>query len=342
MTKKRVASARDKADEWLRLQQFFQRLSGAMTGVGLPGEEGLGIGVFFVFISRLQPYPLRLRIREETPGTANFIVKKVSKLFAPGTMITVSPSTSQDWDRFAEAPNGKVAFFPELEAEIKTNRYRRFDIQQNRLVRIVAVAQDDDLDGDKRFVEEAIKDSDVIQGSFACVTPDRFPDYKKRTRWLTMKQPPQRDAVPAGEHSLDDDEVEIWHEVQALLEERARLPILFPDWMQLVVDEMCEKGEKHAVHVATLLQSWRTMTLLHSFGSRDALVLKPTFMDFAATIALTKKLFIEAKSFPSAKKVFQQISAPGQHEGLFHPVTGKLISFRHQYQTKFRNLLGLD
>src|ERR1700733_14554069 len=92
---------------------LFFHLRAALRAAGLPGEEPLGVGVFFVAASRFQPYPLRLQIEERTEGTANYIVEKVSKLMLPDSVIKIDPADDSNWELLAKSPNRKVVFIPQ-------------------------------------------------------------------------------------------------------------------------------------------------------------------------------------------------------------------------------------
>jgi hypothetical protein len=300
----------------LRSPNFFSLLREALRNTGLAGREvWMGVGVYFVATSRFQPFPFREQIQEMTEGTAPHIVRKTATLLPPGDLITIRPTSEKKWTQLAESPNGKLVFIPDLTLNTE-NGLARLEVTGDRIIRAMPVALD------KRI----LVDFKEIEGRFACVSGDR-PEWSARlSRWLTMRQAERQEVAPGVTAEFD---LEPWHEVQSLLRQRARLPIVLPEWEQLVVEEMSERGDRVMRHVSTLLQMWRTMCLIQSFQSPEndkATSLQATFEDLAVATLLGRKIFREACWFPSCKKLF--IRLPKQDETrVLHPLTGKAVVY---------------
>jgi hypothetical protein len=309
-----VATAKDEALKVLKSVDSFVHLRRALGDAGLPGEEGLGVGVFYVAESRFQPYPLRLQIEERTEGTANYIVEKVSQLLLPGSVIKIDPTQDSDWDRLAKSPNRKVVFIPEWGRKTANGGHAWLDVQQNKLIRAVGVKKEGRVSN--TFSE--------IEGNFACIAADRFPEWRARPRWLTMRQPERPSTVPKYKRSLSDGAIAMWQEIERVFRQRAELPLRFPEWQQILIEAMCERDEKAAVQIPTLLQCWRTMCVLRPYRStKEEEWLQPNFADFAATTMLCRPLFREGQWFPSPKAVIDKIGQVGIRDGAVSPLTGK-------------------
>jgi hypothetical protein len=300
----------------LRSPNFFSLLREALRNTGLAGREvWMGVGVYFIAVSRFQPYPFRNQIQETTEGTAPHIVRKAATLLPPGDLITIRPTSEKKWTQLAESPNGKLVFIPELTMDTE-NGLARLEVTGDRIIRAMPVALE------KRILD----DFQEIEGRFACVSGDRQEWSARPSRWLTMRQAKRQEVVPGVTAEFD---LEPWHEVQSLLRQRARLPILLPEWEQLVVEEICERSDKAMRHIPTLLQMWRTMCLIQSFQSPEndkATSLQATFEDLAVATLLARKIFREACWFPSCKKLFARL--PKQDETrVLHPLTGKAVVY---------------
>ena len=308
--------------ETLRPKTFFDFLRGTMRDLGLGGEEALGIGVYFVAVSSSQSYPLRLEIQEKTEGTAKYILQKVSNLLLPGSVITINADRDKDWAQFSAAHEQKIVFIPQWQQTREKGGYARLAIQQDRLIRAIGIEEE----------ERVTENCEGVEAAFACISRDRFPEWKRRSRRLTMRQQEGTHHSPTNQRTLRSDDIQMWHQVQRLLKDRSRLPILFPDWEQIAIEQMCEADERAAVYVPTFLQAWRTMCLIRSFQSgedQERRSMKADFLDLAAATLLSKALFREARWFPSPKNLFNRISEVGDQTGLLHPLTGKGVRYKH-------------
>jgi hypothetical protein len=311
-------SRRAAALDTLRSVNFFSHLREAFRSMGMAGWEGqAAVGVYFIAISSFQAYPLRVQIQERTEGTVAYILQKVEDVLLPGSVVTIWPDDDEKWSQFTEFPNEKLVIIPQLKITTKEG-VARFDVRGDQIIRVVPKKTEDRVVN--QFWEAA--------GRFACISSDR-PDWSlRRARWLTMTQPEREDVAPGDGAPVD---IDTWQEVARVLQERARLPVVLPQWAQLIVEQMCERDDRAMRCVPALEQMWRTMCLIQSFQSKEndkAKVLNATFEDLAAATLLAKKVFREGCWFPSCKKLFVAIPGLPERTAVIHPVTGKVCVYK--------------
>jgi hypothetical protein len=314
----------DSAMQQLRSTNFFLSLRGDMRRLGLAGlEELIGLGIYFIAVSRSQEYPLRGQIREQTEGTAAHMVRNEAKFLLPGDVVKVTPTGEKGWARFSAAPDRKLVFIPTWQTDAEPGAVR-LDVGGDQLARWTPVR------ADGRVVEQVIE----VPGRFACISVERPDPWVPKVRWLTMVQPDRQQV--AEETSIFPDpetDFEVWHEVDRLLQERARLPVVLPEWEQAVLELAFEKGGRALQHLPTLLQMWRTMSLIQSFQSEldsEASSIMATFENLASAMLLGRKAFKEASWFPSCQKIYDKLARPGERTSVINPVTGKAVQYQRR------------
>jgi hypothetical protein len=298
---------------------FFALLRGALTRTGLPGEEKFGVGVFFALMSRFRPNPLRLVIQESTEGSAKYLLRAVSKLLETGTVRDVF--SEGGWSQFAPYPARKVAYVPQWSDSSRQGT--RLEISGNRLTRTLQ------REHDHRIVETP----HTAEAPFVCVSPQHpvghFGEPESLQRWLTIKLPAPRSSVSNTTTPLDDGETSVWLELQRLVQERAHVPTLLPDWGDVVVEQACH-DERAARHLPAFLAGWKTMALLRSFRGDDDQgrdIIQAEFEDLAATSLLLRGVFREGHWFPSPAKVFGEVFPAGKESGVISPLSGKGVRY---------------
>ena len=319
------------AFDMLHSLDFFIDLRTAMRGVGLAGEEGFGVGVYFVAASRFFQNPLRLCVQEQTDGGTNYVVRRVTKLLQPGSFVELPSDSIEAWRDFAKSPEQKVVYLPDGDGAWGKENSIRFEIAQNQISRVVPVKRDG------RVVEKR----EEVEASFTCISTDHRDWMRDSSRWLTMllDKPPQETGKKGNSffsHAspLNEKQTRQWHGLQDLIQERAQLGIVLPEWADLVVEETC-KDERAARHLPAFLQAWKTMCLFRSLRLSEKEItgqgcLHADFTDFAAAGSLLRKLFREGHWFPSRRNIFDKVRAVGEDAGFIHPITGKGIRYRQR------------
>jgi hypothetical protein len=313
---------------------FFGQLRGALARTGLTGEEKFGVGVFFAVLTRFRPRPLRLAIHESTEGGAKYLLRAVSKLLEPGTVHDVFAESG--WSRFAADPAHTVAYVPRWSERSRAGA--RLEIEGNRLSHIYL----------RERAGRIVETPHTVEAPFVCVASQypevHFGDPGGLQRWLTMKLPAPPSHSANATTPLDDDEISVWLDGQRLMQERAKVPILLPEWGDLVIEMACQ-DERSARHQPAFLEAWKTMSLLSLFRGDDGCereTLQASFEDLAATSLLLRGVFREGHWFPSPAKVFGAVFAVGEERALINPLSGKAVRYtrRDDQPVQWRSLLS--
>ena len=300
---------------------FFTQLRGALTRAGLRGEENSGIGLFFAFTSRFRPNPLRVAIREATQGSAKYQVRMVSKLLGKDQSLDVY--SERGWSRFAKSPNSSLAFVPTWSDHSAEGI--RLELEGNLLTRVVT----------SRCHDRIVEAPQVVAAPFVCVSNEyprtRYGERGDGTRWLSIKLPAPQSSSSSSVASLGTGETACWFEIQRLLRDRAKAPILLPEWGDIMIAQ-ASQDERSAPHIPAFIEAWKTMTLLRSFQrtdedqKRNAIV--ATFEDLLATALLMRRVFQEGRRFPSLSKTADAVLRVGNSTGVISPITGKGVKYQ--------------
>jgi len=317
--------------EFQGIVDFFTHLRSALHSVGVPPELfDIATGIYIVGISRSLTYPLRLafpRIKQTTGP----LVAAVAQLFKPGTVVTVDPGNQKDWDDFADSPDEKLLYIPRWATTLPNGGYAYLDVKKNTLIRVL---------GTEKGEETTV----AVTGHFACIAGEPLPLGWARPRWLSIK-PSATSKAELSSSRLTPAQKATWHEIDSLLRSIGELPVTIPRWQQLVIEHICETNKRAGYVVPVFLQAWRTLAVLRSFRYDHQLdKIKPSFADLAATtLAFPTKLYGEASRFPSAQKVFDLITRPGESDGVQNPLTSKGKRYRHKpAPLKLQPIIGLN
>jgi hypothetical protein len=309
---------------------FFNHLRGALARVGLRGEETFGVGLFLALTSRFRPNPLRVAIREASEGAAKYQMRAVSKLLGEEQILDVHSELG--WARFAKSPKSSLAFvstWSDYSAE-----GIRLELKGNLMTRVVMRSCQD------RIVETP----QAIAAPFVCVSPEyprgRFDERGDGTRWLSIKLPAPQSSSSSAVGMLDKTEISCWFEIQRLLRRRAEVPILLPEWGDIMIAQ-ASQDERSASHVPAFIEAWKTMTLLRSFQRteedqhKDTIV--ATFEDLAATALLMRGVFQEGRRFPSLSETANAVLRVGDSTGVVSPITGKGVKYQRSDDDRAKN-----
>jgi hypothetical protein len=307
--------------EILQSPFFFSRLKDVLREIGLEGEEKAGIAVYFGATSRFLSNPLRVFVEQQTEGSAKYIFRSVAQLLPVASSFSVA--RDERWQEFKKSPSERVIYIAPCDESPASQEDTRFEIEGNRVTRVVQ------LKSNTRTTEMR----DDVESSFACVSARGLPEFKQRSRWLTLKlaapTPPDNKREPLGQSALA-----MWHEVQRLLRRQAEIRMHLPDWFELFLEKACQ-NDRSSRHIPAFFQAAKTMCLLRSFGecgeiSRPAGDLEVNFKDLAAAGGLLRGAFKEGAAFPSIKHIHRKIFPAGRETSLLHPLTGKAISYKNE------------
>jgi hypothetical protein len=314
-------TARIEAMGILSESRLFNYLRSHLFATGPAREVKYGIGIFFVLASRFLAYPLRLRIEQQTKGSCTHLVKRIAELLTPRSVAGFSSDMAKAWNTFQNNPEKRIFYVPPR-AEMAVSVQPTIEVRSNRLIRVDSARLDSQITEHRR---ELVR-------SFVCISAQEVAQWTEQSRWLTMKL----DAPVTNENHEKRkpwcSEPEVWHEIQKLIEERMQLPFQMPAWEELVIEGICA-DEYASRSTAAILVSWKTMCALRSFTLEDERkppkTLLPGFADYAATSAVLRAAFKEGHSMPSAKSIFNQISAKGSQCSVANPITDHGTRYWH-------------
>jgi hypothetical protein len=300
---------------------FFNQLRGALARSGLRGEERFGVGLFLALTSRLRPNPLRVAIREASDGSAKYQVRAVSKLLGEEQILDVH--WERGWAHFAKSPKSSLAFVSTW-SDYSTEGIR-LELKGNLMTRVVM----------RSYQGRVVETPQAIAAPFVCVSPEyprsRYGERGDGTRWLSMKLPAPQSSSSSAVAMLDDAEMACWSEIQRLLRHRAKVPILLPEWGDIMISQ-ASQDELSAPHIPAFIEGWKTMTLLRSFQRTEEDQQKnpivATFEDLAATALLMRGVFQEGRRFPSLNKTADAALRVGVSTGVISPITGKGVKYQ--------------
>jgi hypothetical protein len=208
-------------------RDFFGSLRGTLARMGLAGEERYGVGLYLVALSRFLPSPLRLCVQQKAEGNAKFLVEKVAGLLPKSHLVGIFRNLNVAWPSFEKSPNQKVLWVPPDSGVLPTGESFQIEVSGNQITGVWS----DNKNG--RVVEKR----QTAQGRFVCVSGTAPPFEWNRTRWLTIHLPvPRQNRHQVA--SPTERDLAVWYEVQRLIEERSRLEVVLPQWLEIVIEQM--------------------------------------------------------------------------------------------------------
>ena len=298
-------------------RDFFGSLRGTLARMGLAEEERYGVGLYLVALSRFLPSPLRLCVQQKAEGNAKFLVEKVAGLLPKSHRVGIFWNLDVAWPSFEKSPNQKVLWVPPDRGVPLAGESFQIEVSGNQITGVWS--------GNKngRVVEKRR----TAQGRFACVS-GTDPSFEwNRTRWLTIRLPvPRQNRHQVA--SPTERDLAVWYEIQRLIEERSRIEVVLPQWLEIVIEQMFHDHRAER-HLPAFLTMWKVMTVVRSFADDKPpqRFMRADFLSFAATGAALKGTFREGYWFPSAANIYEQIAQLGAKTSLLNPITGKALKF---------------
>jgi hypothetical protein len=277
---------------------FFRELLSAMGKAGLVGEERSAQVVYVVGTSRLLAKPLCLFIKGPSSVGKNFLADIVLGFLPSSAVQLLTSSSTRSWNYVGRKLAHKIVYIKEQNEAAGPIHPTRLLISERELVHMVTVRKAG------RFVQERRVTKGPI-ASISTTTEDRV-EVDDETRHVSIwldETPEQTTRIMRGafetENGLATKELEVWHEIQRLLEKRAALHIDFPGWFKSIVDYVRNDNLWARRYFAAFLQACRTVALIRSFRQDDQelkrskrILLK--FTDFAITALIFNPVFSQS------------------------------------------------
>jgi hypothetical protein len=285
----------------LRSEYFFRLYLDAAARAGLVGEEKNALVLFLVGISRLLSHPVNLFIKGASSSGKNFLAKTVLKFLPPDCVVEISSSSDTSWSYQGANLEHRVVYIQEQNRATGNVHPARLLISENQLTRMVSV----------RSGQGFITKKSVTKGPVACIsttTKDRL-EIDDETRhisvWVDDSAEQTRRIVQSQLHpsiGISEDELLVWHEVQNLLTERAKLPIGFGDWSKLLGDQVWTGDVRVRRYFEAFMEVCKTVCLVRSFRfSEDKLMnrgkLEVDFADFAIANAIVDSALSQSLAY---------------------------------------------
>ena len=320
---------RQAASDLLASGALFRHLRDDLGLVGLQGEETGGVALFFVSATRFRRTPLRLAIDESTGGGMNYAVNAVCELLGPGVLCRAY--SSGGWRRFQEDPDNKI---------VTVSGWNRTGMSSHCDGDTFARSVQCEQGG--RVVDESTASA---TGRFVCICSEVDRSDRTRGRWLRLKLPKSL-LQHSSSSTLDDDRKAMWIEVQKLLQERAQIQILLPDWSDLFF-AYAARNDLAFLHMPAFLESWKTMALLRSFQcdsrwqhAQDTGFYVADFSDLAHTGAIIRA-FTERANFPALQSIFEAVCSDTQEFSIESPLTDSGKRYRQRSAPSLRTRRAL-
>jgi hypothetical protein len=289
------------ASRLLRSERFFRLYLNAAARAGLVGEEKNALVLFLVGISRLLSHPVNLFIKGASSSGKNFLAKTALKFFPPECVVEISSSSDTSWSYQGNNLEHRVVYIQEQNRATGNVHPARLLISENQLTRMVSV----------RSGQGFITKKSITKGPVACIsttTKDRL-EIDDETRhlsiWVDDSPEQTRRIVQSQLHpsvKITDDELLIWHELQNLLKERAKVPIEFGAWSKQLGDQVWTGDVRVRRYFEAFMEVCRTVALVRSFRLREQQLmergkLEVDFTDFAIANAIVDSALSQSLAY---------------------------------------------
>jgi hypothetical protein len=258
------AAEREKALALLQSPDFFNQVVSATRRMGVVGEERNKLVVFVVGTSRVLEKPLCLFVKGPSSAGKNYLTDAVLNLFPESEWRSLTSSSKRSWNYVGEQLEHKIIYLKERNADVGPVDPLRLLISENRLVHSVTALQGG------QFVEQ----KRVTKGPIAAIsttTRDKV-EIDDETRHLSIcadKSPEQTtrimEAALEEQPGLSGEELQVWHQVQHLLQSRAEFPIDFPEWFGPITQSVRNDDVVVRRYFPAFLQACKTVALIRSF-----------------------------------------------------------------------------
>jgi len=258
------AAAEEGALKLLQSPDFLNQMISATRRMGLVGEENNKLVVFLVGTSRVLEKPLCLYIKGPSSAGKNYLTDTVLSLFPESEWRSLTSSSKRSWNYLGEQLEHKIVYLKERNADAGPVDPLRLLISEKQLVHSVTVLQDGQFVEQKRITKGPI-------AAISTTTRDKVEvDDETRNVSIWVDESPAQttrimEAALEERRGLSDEEVQVWHQTQRLLQHRAELPITFPEWFRPISQSVRNDDVRVRRYFPAFLQACKTVALIRSF-----------------------------------------------------------------------------
>jgi hypothetical protein len=263
-TPKKQPSIRERALKLLQDPDFFGKVREAVERGGLVGEERNALAIYVNAISALLEKPISTIAKGVSSAGKNFLVSRVLRLIPETAIREITSSSRTAWNYSGEDFRHKIVYLQERNDAAGAVHPVRLLISEGRLIREVTVRQNGQWTK-QRFVAEG------PIAAISTTTRDRI-EMDDETRnvsvWMDdsieqTRRIIERQLSPLP--PLEDDEIEVWHEVYGLVQKRASVPVELPEWFAEMKGKIFVNNVRVRRYFPAFLTAVRTIALIRSF-----------------------------------------------------------------------------
>lgn len=296
-----------KARSLLRSSKFLRIFLDTVRSIGLVGEQENALIVYLVGISRVLAHPVNLFIKGASSSGKNYLTKSVLRFFPKETVVEISSSSEHSWSYLGDDLQHRIVYIQEQNKATGNVHPARLLISENELVRMVSVRSG------RGFQTRR----EVTKGPVACIsttTRDRL-EIDDETRHLSIwtdDSPAQTARILEAQlneaTNTDLPELEIWHEVQNLFEQRAALPIDFGEWAEQLVKQVWVGDVRVRRYFEAFREICKVVCLIRSFRFDEETIaergrLRVEFLDYAIASIIFTDAFSKSLSYGDSEDI---------------------------------------
>lgn len=254
--------------------------------------------LFVVAVSRLLQRPICAFVKGRSSSGKNWLVGRVLFLMPRGRVRELTSASANAFQYSKDHFRNRVLFLQERDEAAGMVHPLRLLISEGKLIRRVTRWVDGELTT-KKF---------MARGPVAAIstTTKHGLQIDDETRHVSIfvneSQEQTRRILRAytkGNQRLSEDELDVWHMVQRLLENRAaNLKIVFPHWFEAVSEDVFVEDVTVRRYFPIFVEACRTICLIRSFQRHRQLIevgqIQLEFADFAIAALIFERIFVQS------------------------------------------------
>lgn len=290
--------AEARARRLLQSPYFFNEYLAAVEKAGLVGEWKNALVLLVVAVSRLLQRPICAFVKGKSSSGKNWLVRIVLSLMPTGRVRELTSASAKAFQYSRDHFRHRVLFLQERDEAADMVHPLRLLISEKKIIHRVTSRV-----GGKLTTKRYVARGPVAAISTTTKSGLRVDDETRHVSIFVNESPEQTRrivlAYANGCQGLSEDELEVWHNVQRLLERRAdNLKIVFPPWFAAVAENVFVEDVSVRRYFPTFVEACRTICLIRSFQRED----QPTetaqiqleFADFAIAALIFESVFVQS------------------------------------------------
>ena len=289
---------RIEARKLLASPQFFNEFLSVMEKAGLVGEKNNSLVLLIVVVSRLLVRPLSALVKGMSASGKNWLVTRVFLLMPRGRVRELSGLSERAWNYLKDHFRHRVLYLQERNADVGgTVHPLRVLISEQKLVRLVTQWADG-----KRVTKKYVARGPVAAISTTTKSGLEIDDETRHVSLFIDESPEQTrrivQAYARQNQPLPQADIHLWYEIHRLIEERADLTILSPEWFNDVAGNVFVDDVIVRRYFPAFVEACRTVCLIRSFQCYPEVPenrsITMSFVDFAITTLIFDGVFVES------------------------------------------------